>query len=56
MKVIVVSGRKDVCREQTLKWLKKHLSFDVDFLYMRKTEDIREDSIVKEEIYNEYIK
>lgn len=58
-KIIIVSGRKDIFRAQTEQWLEeKGISYDD--LYMRKTQPdgIKEpkDDLVKEEIYNTYIK
>lgn len=54
-KIFLVSGRKDEYREQTLRWLQKH---DIKFtdLLMRKTKDMRKDSIIKKEIFEEFIK
>jgi len=52
--IVFVSGREDKFKPQTLAWLKKHnISFDA--LHMRKSGDLRKDSIVKKEIYNEFI-
>lgn len=55
--VLIVSGREGTaeCLSKTHAWLKKH---DIPFydLMMRKEGDYRRDSIVKEEIYNNYIK
>lgn len=53
--VILCSGREEKYREQTLKFLKNN---DINFikLFMRKTGDYRKDCIIKEEIYNDYIK
>ena len=53
--VIVVSGRDEVCRPETEKWLRKH---DVRFelLVMRPKNDNRPDEIVKLELYEQYIK
>ena len=53
--LIFVSGRPNHCRDTTLEWLDIHINVDFK-LYMRETGDSRKDSIVKEEIYNEYIK
>ena len=53
--VIFCSGREDKYREQTEKFLNKHLSVPY-VLHMRKSGDQRKDSIVKEEIYNGKIK
>ena len=54
-KIIIVSGRDGSCYDLTKKWLEdKNIPFDV--LLMRKAGDIRKDTIVKEEIFNEFIK
>lgn len=58
-KIIFVSGRKDVFKDQTEKWLKENWGFPYE-LHMRKTapegQNEPKDVLVKEEIYNEYIK
>lgn len=54
-KFFIVSGRDSICRPKTENWLSNNGIFP-DALYMRKQGDNRKDSIVKEEIYNEYIK
>jgi predicted kinase len=55
--ILIVSGREGTaeCLSKTHAWLKKH---NVPFydLMMRRENDYRRDSIVKEEIYNNYIK
>jgi hypothetical protein len=55
--ILIVSGREatDECYHRTNTWLKKH---NIPFydLMMRKEGDFRRDSIVKKEIYNNYIK
>jgi hypothetical protein len=51
---IIVSGRGEECREVTEGWLRKH-GIEYDSLYMRSLDDRREDTIVKEEIYNYHI-
>jgi predicted kinase len=55
--ILIVSGREGTaeCLSKTHAWLKNH---NVPFydLMMRKEGDYRRDSIVKEEIYNKYIK
>lgn len=53
--IIVVSGRQDSCKEATEKWLKDN-EVPYDFIFMRKEKDSRSDVIVKQEIYDEYIK
>jgi len=56
--LILVSGRKDIYRDQTEQWLKNN-DVDYDFLYMRKTapegQNEPKDTIVKKEIYDTYI-
>jgi len=52
--VIFCSGREDKYRPQTETFLNKNVTFKYD-LIMRKTGDNRKDSIIKEELYNEYI-
>lgn len=54
--LILMSGRDEGRgRQATKTWLKKH-DIDYDFLYMRRENDQRSDDIVKEELYNEFIK
>lgn len=53
--VIIVSGRSDICRDKTHKWLQDSAMYH-SALYMRKNGDYRDDTVVKEEIFNEYIK
>ncbi len=53
--IYLVSGRSDECRKETEEWLvKNHISRHYKALYMRKQGDYRDDSIVKQEILNEY--
>lgn len=53
--VIIVSGRKDDCKESTEQWLQdNHVPYDE--IHMRRAGDNRDDRIVKKEIYDEYIK
>ena len=54
-KMIVLSGRKDDCRDETLKWLMEN-NIHFNHLLMRKSGDDRPDWIVKKEIYERYIK
>lgn len=54
-KIIIVSGRKDIYREQTVKWLHKY-NISYSYLFMRKVDDNRKDVIVKKEIYEKNIK
>lgn len=57
MTTIFVSGRKEQCREQTIEWLSRHMSKSCQHvLHMRADDDNREDHILKQEIYDTYIK
>ncbi len=53
--IILVSGRMDKFKDQTKEWLKMN-AVPYDYLYMRKTDDVRKDVIVKREIYEQEIK
>lgn len=53
--ILIVSGRKDECLEETREWLGLN-DVPCNKLLMRKTGDNRADYIVKKEIYDEYIK
>jgi hypothetical protein len=50
--LIIVSGRSDDYKEQTVQWLTDNQIF-YDEIYMRKYEDHRDDCIVKGEIADE---
>jgi hypothetical protein len=52
---IVVSGRTDGCKDATIMWLDKYLPAWSD-LHMRPAGDTRKDSIVKSEIFDDYIR
>lgn len=52
--VIIVSGRMEKDRIPTEKWLEQQGIF-YDKFFMRQTDDVRKDSIVKREIYEEFI-
>lgn len=55
--IIIVSGRDEVYRDVTEKWLADNGVY-FDFLYMRPTEqgNKREDSIIKYELFNKHIR
>lgn len=53
-KLLVVSGRDEVCRRQTEEWIIEHRVF-ADALFMRPEGDKRKDTVVKEEIYQREI-
>jgi hypothetical protein len=52
--LIFVSGRKDICRNDTIVWLEL-CGFDDFELHMRRADDNRPDEIVKKEIYEKHI-
>jgi predicted kinase len=54
-RIFVLSGRSDEGREPTEQWLDFY-GLKYEKLLMRKKDDFRADNIVKEEIYNHYIK
>lgn len=57
--IIYLSGREDYCLEMSKKWLVKHELYhewSYMHIYMRKSKDNRQDSIVKKEIYEAEIK
>lgn len=56
--VLFMSGRDDSCEEVTRRWLLKHIQLKNDefLLFMRKTGDKRQDSIVKRELFERYIR
>ncbi len=53
--ILLVSGRHDTCQADTVAWLAKH---DIPYtdIHMRKEGDDRKDFIVKQEIFDEYIR
>lgn len=56
-KILFLTGREDKHREPTLRFLHKHLGEAFEFsLTMRKTGDMRKDSIVKREFYDQVVK
>jgi predicted kinase len=54
-KVILMSGREEKARKQTINWLECN-NITYDALYMRATGDSRKDSIVKKELYETHVK
>lgn len=53
-KLILLSGRKDIFKNQTVKWLKENGIY-YDALFMRQSDDLRKDVIIKKEIYEREI-
>lgn len=49
--IIIMSGREDSCRSDTIEWLN---NFEVPFheIYMRSTGDQRKDSVIKAELFD----
>lgn len=53
--VTFLSGRTDGCRTATEKWLREHVGVQFD-LYMRPAGDVRKDSVVKRELFDQHIR
>lgn len=53
--IILLSGRDGSCRQETIKWLKDN-NIPYDDLLMRSAGDMRKDFIVKQEIFDVYIR
>lgn len=53
--IVLLSGREEVCRKETEKWLYDN-NIPYSFLYMRKEKDFRSDVIVKQELFDEHIR
>lgn len=54
--IVFVSGREDSCREDTIRWLEDHCGLEDPELYMRKTGDKRDDTLVKYEIFDQHLR
>jgi hypothetical protein len=52
---IIMSGRDSICRNDTEQWLKEN-GIHFDHLYMRSEGDMRKDSIVKLELFENHIR
>lgn len=52
--ILIVSGRDEVCRKETTEWLNKN-KIPYNALFMRQEGDNRRDSIIKKEIFFNYI-
>lgn len=55
-RVIFCSGRTDACRLATEKWLREHVAVPYEALHMRASGDMRKDSVVKLEIFDQHIR
>jgi predicted kinase len=52
--IILVSGRDETCRQDTIDWLNLY-DIQFDQLYMRPKEDWRKDTVIKRELYTNFI-
>jgi len=56
-KIIFVTARPDDYKQVTKEWLRKNVPLSSPFMmFMRRKGDTRDDTIVKEQIYNTYLK
>ncbi len=55
VEIILLTGRDGIAEKKTREWL-ADCDVPFDFLYIRKTGDIRKDTIIKREIYDNHIK
>ena len=55
-RVLVVSGRTERARDDTAAWIDRHLAVPIDVIYLRAIGDRRPDTVVKKQIYRQYIK
>jgi len=54
--IVFCSGREDLCRAATEKWLREHVAVPFAALHMRATGDKRGDDVVKLEMFDEHIR
>lgn len=54
--IIFMTGRDEVCHEATRNWLLHHFDNTDFILFMRSKNDNRQDSIVKLEMFNKFVK
>lgn len=52
--IIIMSGRKNICRDDTISWMNNH-NVPYDDIHMRADDDNRPDWIVKDELVREHI-
>ena len=55
VKIFIMSGRQDSCKDATVNWLSTH-GIPFDDIFMRKTGDFRDDTIIKKGLYEGHIK
>jgi hypothetical protein len=56
VRVIIITGRQEIHRPQTERWLKKHNITNYEGLFMRQNGDMRKDIVIKKELYKTYVK
>lgn len=54
-RIILMSGREDVCLLATMDWLREN-AVQCDYLYMRPAGDRRPDTVVKAELFNKFVR
>ena len=54
-KIIIMSGRSDVCRGDTSSWIKQHVGDFYERLLMRNDGDYRPDDVLKTELFNLHV-
>lgn len=55
LKIVVLTGRDEVCRQATLQWLEEH-HVPCDLLLMRRRGDCRNDGTVKLELFDQNLR
>lgn len=55
-RIVFVSGRDASCRNKTRAWIDQHLNIPDYDLYMRPRGDRRPDTIIKRELFDQYIR
>lgn len=53
--IVFMSGRSDVSRQETKKWLQKY-GLEPEFLFMRRDGDMRPDDVMKYELFNQNVR
>lgn len=54
-RIVVMSGREDVCRDETLRWLRDQCWITPDLLAMRTKGDYRKDAVIKNEMFEQQV-
>lgn len=53
-KIVILSGRDSVCREETIDWLRRY-QVTYEELFMRAVGDQRKDTVIKEELFFNHV-